>query len=153
VDRDRAWARFLQPAGLAVLAEQVDVVPEPREGLCEARVVDVAAGAPQQVAVEDQYANELFSPARMTDKQKYRFRAPASGREAVAEVENPDAVIVDHETGEEMRPVTRVLPLAPSDSNLLRTPENLRECRRCHQLIGVDLSDCPYCGLRQEPLE
>ncbi len=51
-----------------------------------------------------------------------------------------------------MEPVSRVLPLAPSASVLLRTPENLRACRRCDQLIGLDVSDCPYCGLRQEAL-
>ena len=64
----------------------------------------------------------------------------------------PDIVYVDRESGEEMTPVTVVLPLAESDSALLRTPENLRACRRCDQLIGLDVSDCPYCGLRQEAL-
>ena len=87
----------------------------------------------------------------MNDRQLYRMRAPASGREAIAHVE-PGAIYVDRETGEEMEPVTRVLPLAPSDSALLRTPANLRECRRCDQLIGLDVSDCPYCGLRQPAL-
>jgi hypothetical protein len=85
-------------------------------------------------------------------RQIYRLRAAASGREAVAPVE-PDEVYVDRETGEEMDVVSKVLPLAPSDSALLRMPENLRACRRCDQLIGLDVSDCPYCGLRQEPLE
>lgn len=85
-------------------------------------------------------------------RQIYRLRAPASGREAVAPVE-PDEVYVDRETGEEMDVVSKVLPLAPSESALLRMPENLRACRRCDQLIGLDVSDCPYCGLRQEPLE
>ena len=46
-----------------------------------------------------------------------------------------------------------MLPLAPSDSALLRIPENLRACRRCDQLIGLDVSDCPYCGLRQPALD
>ena len=86
------------------------------------------------------------------DRQIYRLRAPGSGREALAPVD-PDGVYVDRETGEEMRPVTRVLPLAPSDSALLRTPENLRECRRCRQLIGLDVSDCTHCGLRQPALD
>jgi len=81
--------------------------------------------------------------------QTYRFRAPASGREAIVAAE-PDGVYVDRETGEELRPVTRVLPLAGAPSALMRSPENLRECRRCDQLIGLDLSDCPHCGLRQE---
>ena len=85
------------------------------------------------------------------DGQIYRLRAPASGREALAPVE-ADGVYIDRETGEEMEPVTRVLPLAPSASSLLRTPENLRICRRCEQLIGLDVSDCPYCGLRQPAL-
>ena len=82
-------------------------------------------------------------------RQTYRLRARASGREAYAAAE-PGGVYRDRETGEEMEPVTRTLPLAPSESALLRTPENLRECRRCEQLIGIDLSDCPHCGLRQE---
>jgi hypothetical protein len=86
------------------------------------------------------------------DRQIFRLRAPGSGREALAPVD-PDRVYVDRETGEEMRPVTRVLPLAPSETTLLRVPEHLRECRRCDQLIGLDVSDCPTCGLRQPALD
>jgi hypothetical protein len=85
-------------------------------------------------------------------EQTYRLRAPASGREALAPVE-PGRVYVDRETGEEMEPVAMALPLAPSDSALPRTPDNLRICRRCRQLIGLDVSDCPYCGLRQPALD
>ncbi len=87
----------------------------------------------------------------MNERQTYRLRARASGREAIAPVDE-HGVYVDRETGEEMEPVTRTLPLAPSDSALLRSPENLRLCGRCDQMIGVDVSDCPYCGLRQAPL-
>jgi hypothetical protein len=87
----------------------------------------------------------------MNEKQLYRMRAAASGREALAPTE-PGSVYVDRETGEEMEPVAKVLPLAPSVSALPRSPENLRSCRRCDQLIGLDVSDCPYCGLRQEAL-
>jgi hypothetical protein len=87
----------------------------------------------------------------MNDRQTYRLRAPASGREAIATVDE-HGVYVDAVSGEEMEPVTRTLPLAPSDSALLRTPENLRLCSRCEQLIGVDVADCPYCGKRQSPL-
>jgi hypothetical protein len=86
------------------------------------------------------------------DRQMYRLRAPASGREAIAAA-HQDGVYVDRDTGEEMQVATRTLPLAPSASALLRTPENLRACRRCDQLIGVDVSDCPYCGLRQAALD
>jgi hypothetical protein len=95
----------------------------------------------------------MFLPMQ-NPKQTYRLRAPASGREAIAEVdENGDGVYVDRESGEEMRVVSRLLPLAPSESALLRTPENLRACRRCDQLIGLDVSDCPHCGLRQSALD
>ena len=87
----------------------------------------------------------------MNDRQTYRLRAPASGREAIAPV-NADGVYVDSTSGEEMQPVTRTLPLAPSPSSLLRTPENLRLCARCDQMLGVDVADCPYCGKRQDPL-
>jgi hypothetical protein len=87
----------------------------------------------------------------MNREQVYRLRAPASGREALAKAQ-PGHRYLDRETGEEMQPVSMVLPLAPSPSALLRTWENLRACRRCDQLIGLDVSDCPYCGLRQEAL-
>jgi hypothetical protein len=88
---------------------------------------------------------------RVSDAQRFRLRAPASGREAVAAIE-PEAVYVDRESGEELLPVTMVLPEAGGESSLLRSPENLRACRRCDQLIGLDVSDCPYCGLRQDAL-
>ncbi|HEY8465411.1 MAG TPA: hypothetical protein VIL04_01265 [Solirubrobacterales bacterium] len=87
----------------------------------------------------------------LNDRQTYRLRAPASGRETIAAID-PDGVYLDRVTGEELEPVTRTLPLAPSESALLRTPENLRLCSRCEQLIGLDVSDCPYCGKRQLPL-
>src|SRR3954447_22507844 len=92
----------------------------------------------------------LVFPA-VNEKQLYRMRAPASGREAIAAAE-PGSVYVDRETGEEMEPVSMILPLAPSDSALPRAPENLRACRRCAQLLGRAGSDCPLCGLRQPPL-
>lgn len=84
----------------------------------------------------------------MNREQTYRLRAPASGREAIASVKDGQ-VYVDRETGEEMQPVGQPLPLAAGDSALVRTPDNLRICTRCDQLIGIDVSDCPYCGLRQ----
>ena len=84
--------------------------------------------------------------------QTYRLRAPASGREALAKAKR-DGVYVDRETGEEMELGAATLPLAPSASALVRAPENLRACRRCDQLIGLDVSDCPYCGLRQPALD
>ena len=47
----------------------------------------------------------------MSERQTYRLRAPASGRESIAVVE-ADGVYVDSVSGEEMDPVTRTLPLA-----------------------------------------
>ena len=91
-------------------------------------------------------------PAVQNPEQTYRLRAPASGREALAKAKD-DKVYVDQETGEEMEVVSAKLPLAPSASALVRSPENLRICRRCDQLIGLDVSDCPYCGLRQPALD
>ena len=90
-------------------------------------------------------------PPVQNSEQTYRLRAPASGREALAKVK-PEGVYVDRETGEEMKIATATLPLAPSESALVRAPENRRTCRRCDQLIGLDVSDCPYCGLRQPAL-
>jgi hypothetical protein len=87
----------------------------------------------------------------MNREQTYRMGAPASGREALVKAK-PGRRYVDRESGEEMEPVARTLPVAPSDSALLRTPENLRICARCSELIGLDVSDCPYCGLRQPAL-
>lgn len=80
------------------------------------------------------------------------MRAVASGREAFAEAE-PGQIYRDRETGEQMAPVATVLPLAPAASTLPRVPANLCACRRCDQLIGLDVSNCPYCGLRQNPTQ
>src|SRR6266516_682662 len=92
------------------------------------------------------------SVRRVNEEQTYRMRAAASGREALVKARQ-GRLYVDRDSGEEMEPVARTLPLAPSDSALLRTPENLRICARCEELIGLDVSDCPYCGLRQPALD
>ena len=54
-------------------------------------------------------------------QQTYRLRAPASGREALARASG-DGVYVDRESGEEMEIVAATLPLAPSESALVRSP-------------------------------
>ena len=83
-------------------------------------------------------------------RQTYRMRTAASGRESlVAAEEGTD--YVDRLTGEALYPVSQTLPLAPSASGLPRSHSTLTACRRCDQLIGIDVSDCPYCGLRQNP--
>jgi hypothetical protein len=87
----------------------------------------------------------------MAGGQRYRLRAPSTGREIVMEAE-PDRVYTDRETGEELEVVGMVLPGAPSVSNLPWAVENLRFCNWCDQLAQRDLNDCPTCGRRMAPL-
>ncbi|HVE68180.1 MAG TPA: hypothetical protein VNB64_06335 [Solirubrobacteraceae bacterium] len=87
----------------------------------------------------------------MSERQKYRLRAPASGREVLIEAE-PGEDYVDAETGERLEVVGKLLPLAPSPSDLPWAVENLRFCNWCDQLTQRDLNDCPHCGRRMEPL-
>ncbi len=81
-----------------------------------------------------------------SSQQVYRLRATVSGRESIAPVQE-GVVYRDAETGEELEPVARVLPLASSGERLPRTPENLRVCRRCEQLTDRGLATCEFCGL------
>lgn len=83
--------------------------------------------------------------------QRYRFRAPSSGRELIIEAE-PGRVYRDRETGEELQVVGKVLPLAPSKSNLPWAVENLRYCNWCDALAQRDLNECPTCERRMGPL-
>jgi hypothetical protein len=85
-------------------------------------------------------------------RQKYRMRAPSSGREVVIEAE-PGRTYRDRETGEELEVVARLLPLAPTTSELPWAVENLRFCNWCGQLNQKDLNDCQTCGRRMEPLD
>lgn len=57
----------------------------------------------------------------------------------------PDHIYIDGATGEEVKVVGKLLPLAPSPSSLPRAPESLQICPHCKELAGRDLSDCPYC--------
>ena len=83
----------------------------------------------------------------MPDRQLYRLRS-ASDRELIREVD-PGATYVDRETGEEFQVVGRVLPLAPSPSQLPYSVANLRLCGcSLEQLVQKDLNDCPHCGRR-----
>jgi hypothetical protein len=89
--------------------------------------------------------------------ERYRLRAPASGREAVISLDGTyeageDVGYYDQVTGERMYVVARLVPDGESPSSLPRTPENLRICPHCEQLVGRDLSDCPYCGRRMPAL-
>jgi hypothetical protein len=70
------------------------------------------------------------------------------GHPAVDEVGYYDQV-----TGERMEIVGRLVPTSDSPSNLPRAPQFLRICPYCDQLIGQDLSDCPYCRRRLPALE
>src|SRR5207248_6855790 len=123
-----------QLAGMAVLAEQVHLVAQANEGRHERRVVYVAPGPAEEVAVEDEDPHRsgilsarpmpLVVSAPVPKPQLYRLRSRAD-REIIRTVE-PGAVYVDRETGDEFEVVGKVLPLAPSDSNLPWAVENLR---------------------------
>jgi hypothetical protein len=99
----------------------------------------------------------LLSWLAVRRPERYRLRAPASGREAVVAVDGagPDEEVgyYDQLTGERMDIVGKLVPTANSPSNLPRAPENLRICPHCDQLVGRDLSDCPYCRRRLPALE
>jgi hypothetical protein len=84
--------------------------------------------------------------------QLYRLRNPASGRDVLLEAE-PGRIYTDRDTGERLEVLGRVLPLAPSQSNLPWSVENLRFCPWCDQLAQKDLNDCPTCARRMGPLQ
>jgi hypothetical protein len=87
----------------------------------------------------------------MSTAQRYRLRAPASGRETIIEDAEPDRVYHDRDTGEELDVVGHLLPLEGL-SKLPWAVENLRFCNWCDQLAQKDLNDCPTCGRRMAPL-
>jgi hypothetical protein len=87
----------------------------------------------------------------MSTKQRYRLRNPVTGREVVMPAE-ADEIYLDRDSGERLEVVGKVLPLAPSDSKLPWSVENLRFCPWCEQHAQKDLNDCPTCGRRMGPL-
>jgi len=87
----------------------------------------------------------------MSTAQRYRLRAPTTGRETIIEGAEPDRVYHDRDTGEELIVVGRVLPLE-GESKLPWSIENVRFCNWCDQLAQKDLNDCPTCGRRMAPL-
>jgi len=64
----------------------------------------------------------------------------------------PGKAYVDRETGETLEVVGKLLPVAPSQSRLAWSTENLRFCTWCGELAQRDLNDCPTCGRRMGPL-
>jgi hypothetical protein len=87
----------------------------------------------------------------MSEHDRYRMRTPSTGRELIVEAD-PSRIYTDHETGEHLEAVGKLLPLAPSQSKLPWAVENLRFCPWCEQLAQRDLNDCPTCGRRMGPL-
>src|SRR6188472_1784787 len=88
-----------------------------------------------------------YPSAAMSSRQLYRLRA-RSDREIIHEAE-PGKRYVDRETGEELKVVSAVLPLAPSPSSLPYSVENLRLCGcSLEQLVQKDVNDCLHCGRR-----
>jgi hypothetical protein len=88
----------------------------------------------------------------MRTLQKYRMRTPSTGRETIVEA-TAGINYVDRDTGETLEVVARLLPLAPTSSELPWAIENLRFCSHCDQLAQKDLNDCPHCGRRMDPLD
>ena len=83
----------------------------------------------------------------MPPRQQYRLRS-RSDRETIREIE-PGREYVDAETGQPFEVVGKLIPLAPSPSNLPYSVENLRMCGcSLEQLVQKDLNDCPHCGRR-----
>jgi hypothetical protein len=88
----------------------------------------------------------------VSEHQRYRLRT-RSDREVIREVE-PGRVYVDRESGEEFEVVGKVLPLAPSASNMPWAVENLRLCGcSLEQLTPKDVNDCVTCGRRLPAVE
>ncbi|EHN09968.1 hypothetical protein PAI11_31290 [Patulibacter medicamentivorans] len=87
----------------------------------------------------------------MAVRQRYRFRAPSTGREVIIEAE-PGHTYRDSDSGEPLEVVAKLTPLAPSPSNLPWAIENLRHCPWCDQMAQRDLNDCPTCGRRMGPI-
>jgi hypothetical protein len=92
----------------------------------------------------------------MARPDRYRLRAPASGREAIVTLngnEDEEGVaFYDQVTGERMEIVGKLLPLSGSGSKLPRAPENMRVCNHCGELVGMDVSECPVCHRRIQAL-
>ena len=85
-------------------------------------------------------------------RQKYRLRA-RSDREVIREVE-PGVRTSTTSPARSSRWSGRVLPLAPSPSDLPYAVENLRLCGcSLEQLVQKDLNDCPHCGRRLPAVE
>jgi hypothetical protein len=83
----------------------------------------------------------------VSEVQLYRLRT-RSDKEIIRPVE-PGKVYVDRDSGEEYEVVGKVLPLAPSPSNLPWAVENLRLCGcSLEQLTPKDVNDCVHCGRR-----
>ena len=86
----------------------------------------------------------------VSTNQRYRLRNPASGREVLTAAK-PGEIYLDRESNERLEVIGKVLPLAPSASQLPWAVENLRFCPWCDQLAQKDLNDCPTCSRRMGP--
>ena len=103
-------------------------------------------------AADDRGPGGWYVSAPVGERQRYRLRT-RSDREVIREVE-PGSVYVDRESGEEFEVVSKLLPLAPSSSNLPWAVENLRMCGcSLEQLVPKDVNDCQHCGRRLPAVE
>jgi hypothetical protein len=93
----------------------------------------------------------IYSTLNPDQPQRYRLRNARTGREVVLSAQAGQSY-VDKETGEQLRVVGRLVPLAPGPSRLPWAVENLRVCPECGELVQKDLNYCPYDGRRLPPL-
>lgn len=79
--------------------------------------------------------------------QKYHLRSAGYKRDIF--VVGDGAKYVDRQSGTPFKVVGKVMPLAPSASNLPWSEDNLRPCGCSReQLVQKDVNDCPYCDRR-----
>ena len=83
--------------------------------------------------------------------QRYRMRTPSTGREVIVDAE-PGKVYRDKETGEKLEVLAQLVPVAPTPSELPWAIENLRFCGHCDQLAQKDLTVCPWCDGKLDPI-
>ena len=78
----------------------------------------------------------------MDVKQRYRLRNPSTGREIIAEVE-PGIIYKDRDTGETLEVSGKMLPLAPSASNLPWSGGQPPRLSVVRPVAQKDLNECP----------
>ena len=100
--------------------------------------------------VRDCRGSDKSSRPMANERQTYRLRAPGLRPRGPRRGRARRRLRRPRDRRGDASPSPACCRSPPRTPALLRIPENLRECRRCDQLIGLDVSDCPHCGLRQD---